>query len=221
MGRKVSESEFFLMDVSRIKNRGELLMNIEHVIDPDRGADFVIECLEGDLGLSLSKYVCRNFLQSETDFFSFASNKLNREQILNFAEGGKFEVGDTSERLLECFISKNCKRNGMWIVEDWLARPKDQFLIDMEMPFLTHENEVYYFVRDANKGDKWLDVMNNRPPEFHAFYGDFEIDPTKKQLDHGDFENISKSIEAIVLGVYDAESFLVCRLLGPKDPVIV
>ena len=191
-------------------------MNIEHVIDPDHGTKFVVECLEGNLGLSLSKYVCRKFLQSKVDFVSFASSTLNLEQILNFAEGGKFEVGDSSEGLLELFISKNCKRNGMWMVEDWLAMPKDQFLIDMKMPFLTHENEIYYCVNDSNKGENWLDVMNNRPPEFHAFYGHFEIDPTKKQLNHDDFENISKSIEAIVMGVYDGESFLVCRLLDPK-----
>src|SRR5262249_13224585 len=96
------------------------------------------------------------------------------------------------------------------LVEDWRAKPSHKFLLSDAMPALVAGDEVYYVVTSTDIRDQphWRRIFSNSSPLFHAF----EIGatpPDSATVPQEVLINWVASVEKIVLGAYDGESYVI------------
>lgn len=188
-------------------------MNKEHIISRNDVLDWVKNSLLDSLALTFSNFVAGSVDWENARFKVFAKHDLLDTAIMDFKSGGKTQDGPNPDEWLKATLNSliDC-RDGFLIVEDWLARRQDLFLVNRSMPAFFNGNEVYYLV-DENLAEvkNWKRICSNNVPLFHAFFVHGKDYPQlNESVELDKFELIAKCVKLIVFGVYDGESYLVC-----------
>lgn len=188
-------------------------MNIEHQLVAERVLPWVRRSLVDPLALRFSKLVEPLVEWNSASFSVFADESVSESELMDFDVGGKVSPSPRPEEwLLEAVALRPWSQEPRcWLVEDWMARPNDQFLRAQSLPAIYLGSEVYYLVSNPESNKNWGRISSNRPPLFHAFVlDDISMVMPGTQIQASDLDLWARHVKAIALGVYDAESYLLC-----------
>lgn len=183
----------------------------EYLLSHEQVFPLLKASLEDELALDFSRSVLRELSCSTVvEGRVFANIGLTVSELLDFLAGGRLTH---SEGFDNWFVSRMINdTDGFWVIENWIARPQDSYLKEMNLPVVMFDEEVYYLVEDWRKEPNWQALIVNRPPLFHAFYVQGSIPSNKENMMKKDFLCLAKRVSSVALGVYDGESFLVCNI---------
>jgi hypothetical protein len=189
-------------------------MNIQYEIELDAVSLWIQKSLNDPLALAISRNLAQSLHLAGLKFYTFARHGLSENELFDFSFGGKVSVGFSADEWLVDFVEKtSCgKSNGFWLVEDWLARPKDSTLSSTPMPAVFHGDQVYYVIdiHSARSDRNWRRICSNRSPLFHAFILQGISKPPPGLTMSGSYINkLTKHVCLMVFGLYDGESYLV------------
>ncbi len=177
----------------------------KHKLESKRVLDYLNEKLKGVNKLS---DVVVTFLNSNTgSFYTFLPKGLEIEKIHDFNFGGKTkslrdEVGAFIHKLLQSDQTLAC------IFDDFNADFSDRENNDLyESHGLCCDNEIYYFFKNGslfeiNKCLRYSDAI------WYSLCVITRSDVKEKKLDEDTIEMICKNAVCVLVGAYDAESYV-------------
>lgn len=187
-------------------------MNVERQLIAERVLPWVRGSLTDPLALGFSRFADSLIAWDTAKFSVFVDEGVSDADLMDFGVGGKISPSPRPEKWLldavDIFPRSGARS---WLVEDWMARPNDQFIGAKSIPAIYCGAEVYYLVADPGSTSNWGRISSNRPPLFHAFILDgIKMSAPGSQVQSSDLESWARCVKAIALGVYDGESYLLC-----------
>jgi hypothetical protein len=189
-------------------------MNIAYDLRQRRALDWVRESLTDGLALGVSKSVAKSVNLDKARLRVFANEGLSEQALLEFAYGGKAAGEPRPDNWLkDCLNRLRSPGDGLFLFEDWRARPTDKVILEQKLPVVTSGQDVYYVLPncDPHQVANWQRLCSNTVPLFHAFVVNMPSADIRAEYSTWP-DQIASNVTHIILGVYDGESYLICSV---------
>lgn len=194
------------------------MTNREYKIDDAVGRLKVSESFRDPLALSMSKAFSTTRIAKLHDFRAYAKTNLDFVGLIDFAHGNKINHQPDPDN----WIIGRCRdlvgsEDFFYFVEDWTARPDDSFISSEDVPAVFDGQDVYYAVKSAEQATlrTWPRILWNLPPLFLMFLvSGAPRNVARSSISEQTIMEYAERTVGIVIGVYDGESYLVCRCPG-------
>jgi hypothetical protein len=185
---------------------------IEYNLPAATTGQWLTDSLRRGPSLSLAKLIANTSDWSGFSFKTAANEGLSETDLLGFSAGNKASGQRADDWLMNLLATSALTLQGLFVVEDWRATPRSQFLADMSLPAIFVGEEVYFVLRerDPRRIDNWRRIFSNTVPTFHAFLVD--DDPrvmTGTSISATELADMARRLRMIICGAYDGESFVV------------
>jgi len=192
-------------------------MNEVHLLEAMVVSAWSRRSLTDPLARSLSRLVGELALLDRAEWRVLANSAGQRDALYEFETGNKLDGTPDADAWLVQFVRQQSP-TAFVVAEDWTVVRGAKFLQTRSMPAVYHHDEVYYVARtqDAGCDGNWGRVVSNTVPSFRAFVIDGVAMPTiGSDIDEKLLNELASNVKAIILGVYDGESYLTAQI--PRD----
>ena len=190
-------------------------MTTEYNLAREPAARWVQSSLREGPSLTFAKRVAETAEWGTAVFKTYANDGLSSKELTDFSIGGKV-AGLLADRwIMDVLAGSSMTENGLFLVEDWRATPRSEFLGKMSLPTFFVGEEVYYIVRerDLRGVPHWRRIFSNTVPAFHAFL--LDDDPRFKAGGTGTGDLLRETasrVRAVISGAYDGEGYILATL---------
>ena len=190
-------------------------MNMEIKVHNARVVEWAKNSLRDSLALSFSHCLAEQIDWEKAEFFLLRGADISQEDLLEFRNGGKVSSDLANNWLLDSLLSCGDTKKDFVLVEDWILRSGVGFL--EEMPAIFNGDEVYFAIGLCDLApitdEKWWSICTNQVPLFHGFLICGANMPARGcVMDIDRMKELCKHVKLIFFGIYDGESYLICRL---------